>query len=136
MKECKLKVKLKNTRTPLLQIISLYFPCAQSKTIQLQMLCIRNKVKAKVNLSLCLKKYHATEIYPLLNSARHHEDVLGCEGIAPHTLTSTVYGEEWSASRPGQFTPDTQCIGGWVDPSVILDSMGKEKNSIVASAWN
>jgi hypothetical protein len=36
-------------------------------------------------------------------------------------LTSELAGGEWSASRPGRFTPEerapgTHWIGGWVDP--------------------
>jgi hypothetical protein len=29
----------------------------------------------------------------------------GSGGIAPHFLTSALDGGEWSASRPGRFTP-------------------------------
>jgi hypothetical protein len=47
-------------------------------------------------------------------------------------LTSAVAGDEWSASRPGRFTPgerapDTHWIGGWVDPRVGLDDVEKRK---------
>jgi hypothetical protein len=43
-------------------------------------------------------------------------------------LTSTLVGGEWSASRPGLFTPEertpgTHWIGGWVDPRIGLDDM-------------
>jgi hypothetical protein len=30
-------------------------------------------------------------------------------------LTLVLVGGEWSASRPGRFTPSTHWIGGWVD---------------------
>jgi hypothetical protein len=45
-------------------------------------------------------------------------------------LTSALVGGEWSASRPGRFTPretapGTHCIGGWVDPRAGLDNMEK-----------
>jgi hypothetical protein len=45
-------------------------------------------------------------------------------------LTSALVGGEWSASRPGRFTPGetapvTHCIGGWVDPRAGLDDMEK-----------
>jgi hypothetical protein len=45
-------------------------------------------------------------------------------------LTSALVGGEWSASRPGRFTPGkeppgTHCIGGWVDPRTSLDDMEK-----------
>jgi hypothetical protein len=47
-----------------------------------------------------------------------------------HSLTSTLDGSEWSASRPGRFTPterahDTHWIGGWLEPRAILDAMVK-----------
>jgi hypothetical protein len=40
-----------------------------------------------------------------------HEDLWGSGGIASPFLTSAVDGGEWSASRPGRFTPGTHCIG-------------------------
>jgi hypothetical protein len=45
-------------------------------------------------------------------------------------LTSTLAGGEWSASRPGSFTPgerapDTHWIGGWVGPRAGLDDTEK-----------
>jgi hypothetical protein len=45
-------------------------------------------------------------------------------------LTSVLAGGEWSASRPGRFTPgertpDTHWIGGWVDPRAGLDDVEK-----------
>jgi hypothetical protein len=47
-------------------------------------------------------------------------------------LTSALDGREWSASRPGRFTPwviapDTHWIGGWVDPRAGLDNVEKRK---------
>jgi hypothetical protein len=49
-----------------------------------------------------------------------------------HSLTSVLDGGEWSASRPGRFTPreraaDTPWIGGWVGPRVVLDAAVKRK---------
>jgi hypothetical protein len=43
-------------------------------------------------------------------------------------LTSALAGGEWSASRPGRFTPrekapGTHWIGDWVDPRAGLDDM-------------
>jgi hypothetical protein len=35
----------------------------------------------------------------------HHESIWGSEDIAPPFLTLTVDRGEWSASRPGRFTP-------------------------------
>jgi hypothetical protein len=45
-------------------------------------------------------------------------------------LTSALAGSEWSASRPGRFTPGekaagTHWIGGWVDPRAGLDDVEK-----------
>jgi hypothetical protein len=51
----------------------------------------------------------------------------GSGGIAPQFLTSTLDGGEWSASRPGRFTPGTHWIGGRVDPRVGLDIVEKRK---------
>jgi hypothetical protein len=44
-------------------------------------------------------------------------------------LTSALAGSEWSASRPGRFTPGerafgTHSIGGWVEPRAGLDDIG------------
>jgi hypothetical protein len=47
-------------------------------------------------------------------------------------LTSALVGGEWTASRPGRFTPElratgTQWIGDWVGPRVGLDDVEKRK---------
>jgi hypothetical protein len=47
-------------------------------------------------------------------------------------LTSALGGGEWSASRPGRFTPGeiapgTLWIGGWVSPRACLDDVEKRK---------
>jgi hypothetical protein len=42
-------------------------------------------------------------------------------------LTSALVGCEWSASRPGRFTPDNRWIGGWVGPISGLDDVEKRK---------
>jgi hypothetical protein len=47
-------------------------------------------------------------------------------------LTSALVGGEWSASRPGRFTPGerapgTHWIGGWLDPRAGLDDLEKRK---------
>jgi hypothetical protein len=44
-----------------------------------------------------------------------------------HSLTSALYGGEWSASRLGRFThreraPGTYWIGGCVEPRTVLES--------------
>jgi hypothetical protein len=56
------------------------------------------------------------------------------EGIAPPFLTSALHGGEWSASRPGRFTPEqrapgTHWIGGWVAPRTGLDDVEKRNIS-------
>jgi hypothetical protein len=48
------------------------------------------------------------------------------------SLTSALAGGEWSASRPGRFTPrerapSTHWIGGWVDPRAGLNDVEKKK---------
>jgi hypothetical protein len=47
-------------------------------------------------------------------------------------LTSALAGGEWSASRPGRFTPGerdpgTHWKGGWADPRASLDDVEKRK---------
>jgi hypothetical protein len=49
----------------------------------------------------------------------------GC--IDPLFFTSALAGDEWSASRPGRFTPGTHWIGGWVDPRAGLDDLETRK---------
>jgi hypothetical protein len=48
------------------------------------------------------------------------------------TLTSALNEGEWSASRPGRFTPSeidpgTHWIGGWMGPRAGLDAVVKRK---------
>jgi hypothetical protein len=43
-------------------------------------------------------------------------------------LTSALAGGDWSASRPGLFTPDTHWIGGWVDPRAGLEDVESRKS--------
>jgi hypothetical protein len=50
----------------------------------------------------------------------------------PYFFTSALAGGEWSASRPGRFTPGkeppgTHWVGGWVDPRAGLDGVEKRK---------
>jgi hypothetical protein len=47
-------------------------------------------------------------------------------------LTSALVGGEWSASRPGRFTPGesapvTHWIEGWVDPRTGLDDVERKQ---------
>jgi hypothetical protein len=77
--------------------------------------------RQKVKLSLCFFKW--TPCY---------EGVLGGGGIVSCILTLALDGGEWSASRPGRFTPRERApgihwIGGWVSPRAILDVVGKRK---------
>jgi hypothetical protein len=70
-------------------------------------------------LSLCLTKHHAMSIGEWRYSSTH-------------SLTPTLDGCEWSASRPCHFTPretapDTHWIGGWVGPRAVLDLVVKRK---------
>jgi hypothetical protein len=70
----------------------------------------------KVKLSLCF------------NWAPSHEGVLGEWRYGTHSLTSTLDGGKWSASRPGRFTPrerapGTHRIGGWVGPRAVLEAV-------------
>jgi hypothetical protein len=49
-----------------------------------------------------------------------------------HSLTSALDGGEWSASRPGRFTPwerapGTHWIGGWAGSGAVLDAVVKRK---------
>jgi hypothetical protein len=67
-------------------------------------------------LSLCLTKHHAMKTY------------WGVEVWLYTFLTSALDGGEWSASQPGRFTPNerapgTHCIGGWVGPRAVLDTV-------------
>jgi hypothetical protein len=74
-----------------------YVPCRRIlKTFYLLYIYI-----SKGKLSLCLTKHHAS-----------HEDVLG-EWMysSTHSLTSALDGGEWSASRPGHFTPTERAPG-------------------------
>jgi hypothetical protein len=82
---------------------------------------MKGKDKVKVKLSLCF------------NRALRHEGVLGeWRYSSIHSLTSALDGGEWSASRPGRFTPKerasgTHGIGGWVGPRAVLDAVVKRK---------
>jgi hypothetical protein len=55
--------------------------------------------------------------------------VLGSGGIAPPFLTSALDGGDWSASRPGRFTPGTQCLWGCLGPTSGLETLEKRNIS-------
>jgi hypothetical protein len=58
------------------------------------------KGKVKVKVSLCF------------NWVPRHEGVLGeWRYSSTHSLTSALDGDEWSASRPGRFTPRERARG-------------------------
>jgi hypothetical protein len=64
---------------------------------------------------------------------------MGSEGIAPAFLTSALDKDEWSASRPGRYTPGERApgiywIGGWLDPRAGLNALEKRKS--LSSAGN
>jgi hypothetical protein len=67
------------------------------------------------------------------NRAPLHEGVLGeWKYNSAHSLISALDTGEWSASRPGRFTPRERApgphyIGGWVGPSVVLDTVVKRR---------
>jgi hypothetical protein len=73
------------------------------------------------------------KLYPCFNSAPRHEGVLGeWRYSSTHSLTSALDGGEWSASRPGLFTPKetaacTHWIGGRVGPRAVLEAVVKRK---------
>jgi hypothetical protein len=76
--------------------------------------------KVKVKLPLCLTKHHSMKTY------------WGVEVLLHAFLTSALDGGEWSASRPGRFTPrerapGTHSIGGWVGPRAVLNAMVKRE---------
>jgi hypothetical protein len=56
----------------------------------------------------------------------------GSGGIVNSFFDLALDGGEWSASRPGRFTPRervpiTHWIGGWVGPRAIMDAVVKRK---------
>jgi hypothetical protein len=63
------------------------------------------------------------------NWAPCYEDVLGVWRYSSmRSLTSTLDGGKWSASRPGRFTPRERDPGThWVGPRASLDAVVKRK---------
>jgi hypothetical protein len=67
------------------------------------------------------------------NRVPRHEGVLGkWRHSFTHSLTSALDGGEWSASRPGRFTPKerapgTPWTGGWVGPRAVVDAVVKRR---------
>jgi hypothetical protein len=42
-----------------------------------------------------------------------------------HGFLNSILVGEWSALRPGRFTPGSHWIEGWVDPRTDLDNIEK-----------
>jgi hypothetical protein len=78
------------------------------------------KIK-KLKLSLCLTKFKAMKAYLLFNY--HTTKTRGNGGTVPHILELGIRWSEWSASRPGCFTPGTHWVGDWVGSSACLDAV-------------
>jgi len=79
---------------------------------------ISQLIKVKIQFFLCF------------NWAPRHEHVLGERSYS--SSSSALDGGEWSASRPGRFTPRerapcTNWIGGWVGSRASLDAVVKRK---------
>jgi hypothetical protein len=77
------------------------------------------KVKLKSSLWF-VTKHHAMKAYWRVKYS------------STHPLTSALDGGEWSASRPGRFTPKervpgTHWTGGRVGPRAVLDAVVKRK---------
>jgi hypothetical protein len=66
-------------------------------------------------LSLCLNKHHAMNAYEGVKVKLHV------------FLKLALDGGEWSASRPGRFTPATHWIWGWVGAKTGMDAVAKRK---------
>jgi len=70
-------------------------------------------------------------VVPVLNLAQRHEGELGeWRYSSTLSLTSALYGGEWSAARPGRFTPrkrttPSHWIRGWVGPRAVQDAVVK-----------
>jgi hypothetical protein len=69
----------------------------------------------------------------LLYILYRHEAVWGNGGIALPFLMSALDGGEWSASRPGRFTPRERAAGthslwGWVGSGAGLDAVEQRQN--------
>jgi hypothetical protein len=73
------------------------------------------------------------KLSPCFNWAPRHEDILKeWRYSSTHSSTLALDGGEWSASRPGRFTPreraaGTHWIGGWVGPRVGVDKNSRPR---------
>jgi hypothetical protein len=101
----------------------------------------KSKFPSNIIYSVCLdvsEISHSCSVFSVLlslcfNWAPRRGGVLGEWGYSStRSLTSALDGGEWSASRPGRFTPrerapSTHWIGGWVDSRAVLDAVVKRK---------
>jgi hypothetical protein len=99
-------------------------------------LTYKNRSMYWIRYSCIFKKVqlmYKVKLSRFFNWAPRHEGVLGeWRYISTHSLTSALDGGEWSASRPGRFTPrertsGTPWIGGWVGLKAVLDTVVKRK---------
>jgi hypothetical protein len=69
----------------------------------------------------------------LINQALFNEGIYWSGSIAPPFLTSALEGGEWSASRPGRFTPreivtSAHWIWGWWAPEPVWTLWRREES--------
>jgi hypothetical protein len=69
-----------------------------------------------LTLSIYLSIYYAMKVYRGVDLEIHI------------FLAPALIGSEWSASRPGRFTPGTHWIEGWMGPRAGLDDVEKRKS--------
>jgi hypothetical protein len=107
------------------------FHCTVWVTVKFQHTFLK---KTFLWIGIFVAKHLMGKIVPVLfNWAPRHQVVLGeWRYNATHSLTSALERGEWSASRPGRFTPretdpGTHWIGSWVGPSARLDTVSKGK---------
>jgi hypothetical protein len=84
-------------------------------------------------------KFGEGKVVPVLNKAQLHDGLLEeWRYSSTHSLTSSLDGGQWSASRPSRFTPRerascTHWIVGWVGPRAGPYTVVKRK--IPSSRW-
>jgi hypothetical protein len=100
------------------------------------------RIKHKDGMSMWEEWNIYIYIYISFNSVPRHEGVLGkWRYSSTHSLISALDGREWSASRPGRFTPrervpGTHGIGGWVGPRAVLVGVVKRKIPSLCREYN
>jgi hypothetical protein len=99
----------------------------------LALIASNNQKHVAMQYSIFLFCRQKVKFFLYITKAPHHKDVLGERRYTfTHSLNSAIDGGEWSASRPGRFTPreratDTHFIGGWVGPTTGLDMVWRRK---------